>query len=74
MKSPNGEVIMTSSKYNKIKNATTVGKYPDTFETCLNMIPEEIKNALPWYQVAQLVDIINRSYESGHTAGYREMA
>lgn len=63
---------MRQQKYDNIKRAAYCGKYPDTFRECLSSIPLEIQNALPWNELARLVDVIHQSYEAGHTAGWKE--
>lgn len=63
---------MLSEKMARIKKDSKCGKYPHTFSTCLKMIPTSIQDKLPAHDLAKLVDVINDSYENGHTAGWRE--
>lgn len=59
-------------KYQRIKKGSKTGKYLDTFDTCLKLIPEDVQKALPWHQLAKLVDVIQASYEKGFEAGWEE--
>ncbi|WP_305180623.1 hypothetical protein [Ileibacterium valens] len=34
-------------KYQRIKKGSKTGKYLDTFDTCLKLIPEDVQKALP---------------------------
>ena len=64
---------MTNSKYNKVQKTSKVGKYPKTFETCFEMIPEEIRNKLNYKQLAQMIDIIHDSFENGANAQWKQL-
>lgn len=64
---------MTNSKYNKVQQLSNVGKYPTTFETCFEMIPEEIRNKLNYKQLAQMIDIIHDSFENGANAQWEQL-
>lgn len=63
---------MTNAKYNKVQKTSKVGKYPTTFETCFEMIPEEIRNKLNAQQLAQMIDIIHDSFENGANAQWEQ--
>lgn len=52
-----------------IRHYAQCGQYLGTFHTCLDMIPADVREALPAQQVAVLVDAIHDSYECGYQAG-----
>lgn len=55
-----------------IRHYAQCGKYQNTFNTCLALVPEDVQEALPAQQVAALVDAIHDSYERGYRAGTAE--
>ena len=57
-----------------IRHYAQCGQYPSTFRTCLDMIPADVREALPAQQVAALVDAIHDSYETGYKAGMADAA
>ena len=57
-----------------IRHYAQCGQYPSTFRTCLDMIPDDVRDALPAQQVAALVDVIHDSYETGYRAGMDDAA
>lgn len=64
---------MNGTKARRIARACNTSKYPYTYTTVMNMIPEAIQKKLPWYQLAEIVDIIQRSYENGYRKAMNEL-
>lgn len=64
---------MQSNKYEKARKASETGKYPQSFYTCMFMIPKSVQDKLNYLELAEMVDVIQKSYENGHAACYREM-
>lgn len=64
---------MTDAKIKNIQQYSETGKNERAFVTCLNMIPYSIAKKLSAKEVAQLVDIIYKSFLNGKKMGVSSM-
>lgn len=57
-----------------IRHYARCGEYHETFNSCLESIPQRVRDALPVQDVAALVDAIHDSYEQGYKNALNELA
>lgn len=58
---------MRNAKYQRIRKASKIGNFNDTFAN-FDRIPEEITKKLNAQDLGKLVDVIHKAYEAGKQA------
>lgn len=64
---------MRNAKYQRIRKASKIGNFNDTFVANFDRIPEEITKKLNAQDLGKLVDVIHKAYEAGKQAGREHM-
>lgn len=64
---------MRNDKYLRVKKASRIGTFGDTFQRNLDCIPEEIIKKINAQDLGKLVDVIQKTYEAGKQAGREHM-